>query len=169
MPRRIPADHPIVRLAKPHCAVDVEEVHCEHARGLGAQKPPPAGVGVPQRGWWDAVALQDPPNGRGADAMAELEQLALEPPVAPARVLPRHPHHQGGEEVVDRWPSGPMGVGPSLADEATMPAQDSVQGDQTATPQCSGQSSYQGGEDRPVCPVQARPRVGAAQDGDFVA
>jgi hypothetical protein len=37
---------------------------------------------------------------RGADAMAECEQLALEPYVSPARVLPRHPHHQGGEDVV---------------------------------------------------------------------
>ena len=28
------------------------------------------------------VALQDPPDGRGADAMAELEQLALQPLVS---------------------------------------------------------------------------------------
>ena len=62
--------------------------------------------------------------------MAELEQLALDPQVSPARVLPRHPHHQGGEDVVDRWPSGPVGVGPSSADEAAMPAQDRVRGDQ---------------------------------------
>ena len=57
-------------------------------------------------------ALQDPPDRRGADAVAELEQLALDPLVAPARVLPRHPHDQGGEDVVDRWPSGPVRVGP---------------------------------------------------------
>jgi hypothetical protein len=87
----------------------------------------------------------------------------------PARVLPRHPHHQGGEQVVDRWPSGPMGVRPSSADEATMPAQDRVRSDQAAAPQWPGQSSYQDVEDRPVRPAQARPRVGAAQDGDFVA
>ena len=68
--------------------------------------------------------LQDPPDRRGADAVAELEQLALEPHVPPARVLPRHPHHQGGEDVVDRWPSGPVGVGPSSADEEAMPAQE---------------------------------------------
>src|SRR3954453_6582244 len=41
----------------------------------------------------------------------------------PARVLPRHPHHQGGEDVVDRWPSGPVRVGPPSAYEAAMPAQ----------------------------------------------
>jgi hypothetical protein len=37
---------------------------------------------------WDAVALQDPPDRRGADAVAEFEQLSLDPRVAPARVSP---------------------------------------------------------------------------------
>ena len=90
-------------------AVDVEEVDCEHAGGLGAQELPPAGVGEPRRRWWDAVALEDPADRRGADAVAEVEQLALEPQVSPARVLPRHSHHHGGEDVVDRWPSNPVG------------------------------------------------------------
>jgi hypothetical protein len=76
-------------------AVDVEEVDRERARGLRTQELPPTGVTVPQRRWWDAVALQDPPDRRSAHAVAELEQLALDPLVAPARVLPRHPHHQG--------------------------------------------------------------------------
>jgi hypothetical protein len=108
----------------------VEEVDREHAGGLRAQKLPPAGVGVPQWRWWDAVALQDPPDRRGADAVAELEQLALDPDVSPARVLPGHPYHHGGEYGVDRWPSGPVGVGPSSADEASMPAQDRARGDE---------------------------------------
>jgi hypothetical protein len=55
----------------------VEEVDREHAGGLRAQELPPAGVGVPQWRWWDVVALKDPPDRRGADAVAELEQLAL--------------------------------------------------------------------------------------------
>ena len=105
---------------------------------------------------WDAVALQDPPDRRGADAVAELEQLALDPQVAPARVLPRHPHHQGGEDVVDRWPSGPVRVGPSSAHEAAMPAQDRVRGDQAMATQCSGQPPHERGEHGPVRPVQAR-------------
>ena len=78
-------------------AVDVEEVHREHAGGLCAQELPPAGVGVPHRRRWDAVALQDAPDGRGADAVAELEQLALDPQIPPARILSRHPHHHGGK------------------------------------------------------------------------
>ena len=60
-------------------AVDVEEVDGEHAGGLCAQELPPAGVGVP--GWrrWDPVALEDPADRRGADAVAEFEQFTLDP------------------------------------------------------------------------------------------
>jgi hypothetical protein len=99
-------------------AVDVEEVDREHAGGLRAQELPPTDVGVPDRCRWDAVALQDPPDGRGADTMAELEQLTLQPLVSLARGLPRHPHHQGDQDLVDRWPPGPARVGPSSAHEA---------------------------------------------------
>ena len=101
--------------------------------------------------------------------MAELEQLALEPDVAPARVLPGHPYHQRSEEVVDRWPSGPARIGPSSADETAMRAQDRVRGDQAMAPQCPRQPPHERGEQRAVRPVQAWPCVGAAQDGDFVA
>ena len=50
-----------------------------------------------------------------------------------------------------------------------MPAQDRVQGDHAVAPQCAGQPPHERGEHRPVCPVQARSWVGAAQDGDLVA
>ena len=90
-------------------AVDVEEVDREHAGGLGAQELALAGVGMPDRCWWDAVALQDPSDRRGANPVAECEQLALESHVSPSRVLSRHAHNQGGEGVVDRWSSGPVG------------------------------------------------------------
>jgi hypothetical protein len=33
------------------------------------------------------VVLQEAPDGRGADPVAELEQLALQPHISPARVL----------------------------------------------------------------------------------
>jgi hypothetical protein len=114
------------------------------------------------------VSLQDPPVRRGADAVAELEQLALEPRVPPARVLPRHPHHQDGEDVADRRSSGPVGAGPSSADEAAMPAQDRVRGDQAMGPQRSRQPLTERGEHGPVRPVHAWAWVGAAQDGDLV-
>jgi len=49
-----------------------------------------------------------------------------------------------------------------------MPTQDRVRSDHAAAPQCPGQSPHEGGEHSPVRPVQARPRVGAAQDGDLM-
>ena len=103
----------------------------------------------------DPVALEDSPDRRGADAVAEFEQLALDPAVSPARVLPRHPHHQRGDDVVDRWATGPVRIGPPSAHELTMPAQDRARGDQAMATQRSGQPPDEGGEDRPVPPVQA--------------
>jgi hypothetical protein len=130
--------------------------------------PPPAGVGGARRSRWDAVAPQDPPDRRGADAVTESEQLALDPHVAPAPVVPGHPHHQGDEDVVDRRTTAPIRVGPSSADEAAMPAQDRVRSDQAMAPQCAGQPPREGGEHGPVRPVQARSGVGAAEHGDLV-
>ena len=77
--------------------------------------------------------------------------------------------YHGGEGVVDRWSSGPVGVGTSSADEAAVPAQDRVRGDQAMGSQCSGQSLDEGGEDGPVRPVQGWSLVGAAEHGDLVA
>src|SRR6478609_4079400 len=68
-------------------------------------------------------------------AVAESEQFSPEPHVSPARVLPCHPHYQGGEGVLDWWPSGPVRVSPSSADEAAMPPQDRVGGDQAMATQ----------------------------------
>ncbi len=67
-------------------AVDVEEVDGEHGGGLGAQELPPAGVGVPHRCRRDSVAFEDPADRRGADAVAECEQLALDPLASPAGI-----------------------------------------------------------------------------------
>jgi hypothetical protein len=52
----------------------VEEVDREHAGGLGSQELPPVGVGVPDRRRWDPVLVEDPPDRRGTDSVAELEQ-----------------------------------------------------------------------------------------------
>jgi hypothetical protein len=92
--------------------------------------------------------------------MAEFEQFTLDPQVSPAR--------KRGEDLADRWPSGPVGVGPSSADEAAMPAQDRVGGDQAMATQRSRQPPDEGGEHGPVRPIQAWSRAGAAQHRDLV-
>ena len=95
-----------------HRAVDVEEVNREHAGALRAQELPPRRVGPPRRRRWYPVALQDPADRRGADAMAELEQLALDPLVSPVRVLRRHPYDQRRDDWVDGWAPGAARVPP---------------------------------------------------------
>jgi hypothetical protein len=76
--------------------------------------------------------------------MAELEQFALDPPVCPVRILPRHLHHQPGKDIVDRWPSGRTWVGPFLANEAAMPAQNRVWSDQAMSPAVFGAATRSG-------------------------
>jgi hypothetical protein len=126
-------------------------------------------VSAPDRRRWDAVALEDPPDRRGADAVAELEQFAADPLVPPARVFRRHPYDQPGDGVVDRWATGPLvQVGPLLAHQAAMPAQDRVGGDQAMAVQRSGQPPDERGEHGPVRPLQAQSGVGAAQHGDLM-
>jgi hypothetical protein len=100
--------------------------------------------------------------------VAEFEQLALNPHVSPAGVLPRHPLYQRGEDVVDRWPSEPVRIGPPPAHEAAVPAQDGARGDQAVATQALGQPPGEGGEDGSVRPVQAWSRGDAAEYGHFV-
>src|SRR6476469_7415146 len=80
------------------------------------------------------------------DPVAEFEQLALEPPISPGRIVRRHPRDQRGEDVVDRWAAEPVRIGPLLADKTAMPAQDRVRGDQAMATQRSRQPPDERGE-----------------------
>jgi hypothetical protein len=73
-----------VQALESHRAVHVEEVGGEHRRGLGVQKLPARRVGVPLRRWRDLQRPEDPADRGRADPVAELEQLALDPPVMPS-------------------------------------------------------------------------------------
>src|SRR4030088_3147533 len=87
-------------------AVDVEEVHGQHGRGLGAQEPSPGRIGGPEWCRRDPPRLEDPANRGCSDAAAELEKLALDALVAPGSVFAGHPLDQRGDRVVDRWATG---------------------------------------------------------------
>jgi hypothetical protein len=97
-----------------------------------------------------------------------VEQFALDPAVAPARILPRHPLHQCGDNRVDRRAAGLARVGPLLAHQAAVPAQDRARSDQAIATQGTGQPPDQGGEDSPVGPVQAWCRVRSTKHGDLM-
>jgi hypothetical protein len=97
-------------------AVDVEEVDREHAGRLGAQEPPPAGVGVPDRRGWDLVTRQDPPDRRGtricSDALDDVvfDQVLLRPTCSP-------PANRRSPCALRMWV--PRTVSPSLISAAT--------------------------------------------------
>src|SRR4051812_37916670 len=76
--------------------------------------------------------------------------------------FPRYLHHQGGEHFVDRRPSWPVWIRPPPAHQMAMPTQDGARGDQAMATQSSRQPPDEGGEERPICPVQPWFRVGAA-------
>jgi len=62
-------------------AVDVEEIACQHGRGLRAQELPSGGPGPLRRGRYPQP-FQHPSNCGGPDPVAQAEQLALDPLVA---------------------------------------------------------------------------------------
>jgi len=100
-------------------------------------------------------AFVDPADRGGADPVAELEQLALDPQVSPAGILRSEPPDERGDLGADRRASRPVRMGP-------------FPGDQPVHPQSSRQELDECGEDRAVGPVQAWPGMGAAQHGNLV-
>jgi hypothetical protein len=73
--------------------VDVKEVACQHAVGLGGQEPPPSEIRTARRGI-DADAFQQQPYGAWRDRVAKLGEFAVDPAIPPGRVLPSHPDDQ---------------------------------------------------------------------------
>jgi hypothetical protein len=89
--------------------------------------------------------------------------------VAPVSVLAGQVLDQRGDRLVERWAAGAVRVGPLLGHQAVVPAQERGRGDQVMSAQHRGEASDERGEQGSVGPVQARPRVGSAEDGDLVA
>jgi hypothetical protein len=102
-----------------------QEVTGDNRVRLGSQELPPRRP-RPARRRTDARGVQDLPHRGRRDRVPQPRQLALDPPVAPGRVLPRHLDNQR----LDRGPSrrsprlAPTGVVPLAGDEATVPAKD---------------------------------------------
>src|SRR5439155_23927715 len=99
--------------------VDGEEVALQDARRLSPQELAPLLL-EPLRRRLDPRLLQNRPDG----ARGELDpnQLALDPPIAPARVLAAEPHHERTHLGASRWASGtPMSIRPAARDQPAMP------------------------------------------------
>jgi len=95
----------------------VKQVAREDPGGLLAQERPPGGGRRSWR-WVEPVAAKHGADrGRGR-AHVETEQLALDPLVAPARVLPRQANDQLLELLIDWWPSrSAVWIGPPAGDQ----------------------------------------------------
>jgi hypothetical protein len=111
-----------VEAAQEH-GVDVGEVDREDRMGLRGQelspgRPGPAGRGIESR------VLEDLPDGRGCHGMAESDQLALDPSVAPAGILAGHLQHEVADRRCGGWSAwSSVRVGPAAGDELVVPAQ----------------------------------------------
>jgi hypothetical protein len=81
--------------------VDVDEVAGDDALGWCGEELAP-GRAAAAGGRIDAGRGKDLPGRGGADGMPEANELALDPPAAPARVVPGQPQHQAPSP---RWRS----------------------------------------------------------------
>src|SRR6266542_2361140 len=103
--------------------VDGEKVARQDARRLPTKKLAPARL-EPPRGRLDPRLFQDRPDRARRQLDSEPAQLALDPPVPPARVLAREPHHTLTHLGCSRRASGtPVRIRPAARNQLTVPAQ----------------------------------------------
>jgi hypothetical protein len=105
-------DEQAIQAPEGYRAVHREEVRGEHRRGLRVQELPPCRVSAPRRRRRDPQRLEDPADRGRTDSVTGLQQLTLDPLVAPAVVLGGEPPGQRGDLGADRRPACPVRVGP---------------------------------------------------------
>src|SRR3954452_8591873 len=99
---------------------------------LRPQEPAPRWFGPTRRGI-DPGCLQDGPDGRGADPVAQPGELAVDSPVPPRRILGGQARDEGAQAGGDGRSTGPDGRRcPAAGDELAVPAQDGGRGDEQA-------------------------------------
>jgi hypothetical protein len=147
--------------------VDVKEVGREQPGRLRPQERPPTRVAT-ARCRAKTRTGEDPPNGTGADPIAQAEELTLNSPMSPSWILPGEPDDQRFDLVADRWTARPVRIRPMLLDESAMPRQHGARGNETMLSHPSGQQPGQRGQHRPIRPRQIRPADLAAQNCDLV-
>jgi hypothetical protein len=90
--------------------------------------------------------------------------------VAPARVLPGQADDQLLDVLIERWtPKPAAGIRPGVGDQAAVPAQQGLGGDQEAGPVGSWQHAADGGEQGSIGRLQPRSLDLAAQHSELMA
>ncbi len=130
--------------------VEGEEVTRHGPGGLLAQERPP-GCGRPARGGIQPMTAKGVADRRCRDPHAKAQELALDPLVAPAGVLPSQAEDQLLYRVVEWWsPYSSMRVGPGASDQPPVPAQQGLRLDEKAGPARPRQYAADGSEQGPV-------------------
>jgi len=114
--------------------VDGEEVTGQDRLGLCGEELLPGRPASAWR-WVHPGVVGDLPNRAGRDPVAEPGQVALDPSVAPGRVLCRQPQHQQADLPVDWWATRPgVRIGPMPGDQLPVPAKQGGRGDEERRP-----------------------------------
>jgi hypothetical protein len=119
-------------------------------------------------GWRDRQRPEDPADRGCADPVAGLEQLTVDPLVAPAVVVGGEALGKCGDLGADWRPARPLRRRPFPVGQAMMPPQDGPRVDQPVCPQLPGQDPDQRGHDGSISPVEPGPGLSAAQHGGLV-
>ena len=119
--------------------VEVEQVAGQDGVRLGPQELRPGRSGPPRRGV-DAGAMQDGPDGGGADPIAEAGELAVEAAVSPGGVLGGQTENEAAQASGDGGSTGPDGLcGRAAGDQLAVPAQDGGRRDQETQTSAGGE------------------------------
>ena len=147
-----------------------EEVAGQDGPGLGAQEGSPRET-APAWGRWHTALPEDRPDGCAGDRVAQLEHLAPDALVSPARILPGEPEDQlaaVGRERWTAWVAAPAESSPFPSDKLPMPPQQGLRTYREAAATGSRQTTAQGSEDQAVAGTLGRALGLAPQDADCV-
>ena len=140
-------------------SIHVDGIGRENAAGLYGQELLPRRTRTARCGV-DPGVMQDLPHRGGRDAVAELDEFALHPPVSPGRIVDGHADNELADRVCRARPSGtPTGrVVPSACDQLSVPGEQRRRGHREhLAPSAPGDQPGQGREPQPVARLVADP------------
>src|SRR6266576_1906988 len=146
-----------------------KEVTRDHMPRPRAEELPPR-LAAP-RGGIEPGAVEDLPDRRRGDRMAETDELAVDTPVTPGRILRRDPHDQCPEPRADRRavPTS-LRIRPVPGDKTAMPAQQGRRrNEERGRPPLPVEHPTEPREHHAIAVVETRPWVLAAKHRELVA
>jgi hypothetical protein len=158
-----------IELGQPD-GVDDEEVDGEEVVGMLADKLAPRGVAAARSGR-EVVAAEQASDREVGAAPAKLEQFALDPAIAPARVLASQAEDQLIQLASECGPSARAGAEgrPLASDELAVPAEERLRLGEQRWPGAAREESAESGEEETIGRLPARAVDLALEDAELVA